>query len=343
MFCFLRFPSGLSRPPPSLVARPAQGAAVHGRRLAPDGDLRRHGARGQGHDLRQGLRRGRPRLRRVHNPQRRDRLARDPERRAAARRVRALRRVRRSRGAGRGPTGRAGCAWSACWSGCRSRSTPPRGEGRHVSPEISAGAFVSAAPGSPTTSTSAPGRSSTRASRSAPGAWSNRAPCSASARGCAPARAPPGYELGPLVIEEGVTVCCGAVVYAGSRIGAGAIIGDQAQVRERSTIGAGSVVGRGSAVDFDAHVGERVLIQTGVYVTGGSVVEDDVFLGPGVLTTNDNTMGRHRPGRARGPGVPAGVPGRRRGRAGARSRDRRGGVRRRRRGRDAATSPRARW
>jgi acetyltransferase-like isoleucine patch superfamily enzyme len=105
-----------------------------------------------------------------------------------------------------------------------------------------------------------------------------------------------GAELGPLVIEEGVTVCCGAVVYAGSRIGAGTIVGDQAQVRERSTIGVGTVIGRGSAVEFDVRIGERVLIQTGVYVTAGSVVEDDVFLGPGVLTTNDNTMGRHPPG-----------------------------------------------
>jgi acetyltransferase-like isoleucine patch superfamily enzyme len=42
-------------------------------------------------------------------------------------------------------------------------------------------------------------------------------------------------------------------------------------------------------------LGARVLIQTGVYLTGGSIVEDDVFLGPGVLTTNDNTMGRHDP------------------------------------------------
>jgi acetyltransferase-like isoleucine patch superfamily enzyme len=39
-----------------------------------------------------------------------------------------------------------------------------------------------------------------------------------------------------------------------------------------------------------------VLIQTSVYVTGGAVVEDDVFLGPGVVTTNDNAMGRHRAG-----------------------------------------------
>lgn len=103
-------------------------------------------------------------------------------------------------------------------------------------------------------------------------------------------------ELTPLILDEGVTVCCGAIVYAGARVGAGAILGDQCQVRERAVVGAGSVVGRGSCVDFDARVGARVLIQTGVYVTGGSVVEDDVFVGPGVLMANDHTMGRHPPG-----------------------------------------------
>jgi len=85
----------------------------------------------------------------------------------------------------------------------------------------------------------------------------------------------------------------GAILYASARIEARVIIGDQAQVRERSVIGAGSVVGHASTVDFDVLVGERVLIQTGVYVTGGSLVEDDVFLGPGVYTTNDDAMGRH--------------------------------------------------
>lgn len=111
-----------------------------------------------------------------------------------------------------------------------------------------------------------------------------------------------GGDPGPLVLEDGVTVCCGAVVYAGTRVGEGAIIGDQTQVRERCIVGASTVVGRGSVVDFDSRVGSRVKIQTGVYVTGGSVVEDDVFLGPGVLTTNDDTMGRHAPGEGlRGP------------------------------------------
>lgn len=110
-------------------------------------------------------------------------------------------------------------------------------------------------------------------------------------------------ELGPLVLEDGVTVCAGAVLYAGARIRAGAIIGDQSQVRERAVIGERSVVGRGSVVDFGAVVGARVSIQTNVYVTAGTVVEDDVFIGPGALTTNDDTMGRH----PRGEGLSAAV------------------------------------
>jgi acetyltransferase-like isoleucine patch superfamily enzyme len=56
------------------------------------------------------------------------------------------------------------------------------------------------------------------------------------------------------------------------------------------------VLGRGSTIDFDARVGARVLIQTLVYVTGGAVVEDDIFIGPGVMTTNDDAMGRHASG-----------------------------------------------
>jgi acetyltransferase-like isoleucine patch superfamily enzyme len=111
-----------------------------------------------------------------------------------------------------------------------------------------------------------------------------------------PARGPHAdAEMPPLVLGEGVRVCAGAVVFAGSRIGSGSIVGDQAYVRERVEIGPRSLVGRGSAVDNDVFVGARVSIQTGVYLTGGSVVEDDVFVGPGACTTNDDTMSRHGP------------------------------------------------
>ena len=102
--------------------------------------------------------------------------------------------------------------------------------------------------------------------------------------------------FGELVVESDVTICAGAVVYAGAHIGASAIVGDQSQVRERAVLGERSVLGRGSTLDFDTRVGARVSIQTLVYVTAGTIVEDDVFIGPGVVMTNDNTMGRHPPG-----------------------------------------------
>ena len=48
-------------PPAPQLARSPQGAPLHRRRVAPDGHLRRHGARGQAEGLRQGLRPGRSR------------------------------------------------------------------------------------------------------------------------------------------------------------------------------------------------------------------------------------------------------------------------------------------
>jgi UDP-2-acetamido-3-amino-2,3-dideoxy-glucuronate N-acetyltransferase len=105
-------------------------------------------------------------------------------------------------------------------------------------------------------------------------------------------------DVGALEIGERVTVCSWAVVFAGAKIDAEAILGDQSFVRERSTVGAGSVIGRGSVVDNDVTVGARVKVQTGVYLTAFTTVEDDAFVGPGASTTNDDTMARH------GPGVP---------------------------------------
>ena len=99
----------------------------------------------------------------------------------------------------------------------------------------------------------------------------------------------------PAEVSEGATVCAGAVIVAGARIGAGAVVGDQAHVRERAVVGERSVVGRGSAIDNDVTIGARVRIQTGCYVTAFSLIEDDVFVAPGVIFTNDDTMGRHGP------------------------------------------------
>jgi acetyltransferase-like isoleucine patch superfamily enzyme len=100
-------------------------------------------------------------------------------------------------------------------------------------------------------------------------------------------------DVDALVIGRDARIGTGAIVFAGTRIGSGAILGDQSFVRERSWIADGTVIGRGSVVDNDVVVGARVRVQTDVYLTAFSVVEDDVFIGPRAVTTNDQTMARH--------------------------------------------------
>jgi acetyltransferase-like isoleucine patch superfamily enzyme len=79
-------------------------------------------------------------------------------------------------------------------------------------------------------------------------------------------------ELPPLQIGAGAVICAQAIVFAGTTLGDGAIVGDQAFA--------------------------RVKLQTQVYITAYMTIEDDVFVGPGVTATNDDTMGRHPPGAA---------------------------------------------
>ena len=98
--------------------------------------------------------------------------------------------------------------------------------------------------------------------------------------------------LAPTEIGSGTIDSTGAIVFAGSTVGARVILGDQSCVRERVTIGDDVVVGRGSLVENDTSVGARTRIQADAYVTAYSTLEEDVFIAPCVVTTNDNFMGR---------------------------------------------------
>ena len=98
--------------------------------------------------------------------------------------------------------------------------------------------------------------------------------------------------LPPTTIGDGTIVSTGAIVFAGSRVGARVILGDQSCVRERVVIGDDVVLGRGSLVENDTRVGARTKIQADAYITAYSELEDDVFIAPCVVTTNDNFMGR---------------------------------------------------
>jgi acetyltransferase-like isoleucine patch superfamily enzyme len=99
-------------------------------------------------------------------------------------------------------------------------------------------------------------------------------------------------ELPPLVVGKESAILALAVVFAGTRLGARVVVGDQACVRERCELGDEVVVGRGSLVENDTTIGARTRIQANAYVTAYSTLEEDVFIAPGVTTTNDNFMGR---------------------------------------------------
>jgi acetyltransferase-like isoleucine patch superfamily enzyme len=99
-------------------------------------------------------------------------------------------------------------------------------------------------------------------------------------------------ELAPLVVGNGSAILAGAIVYAGTRLGSGVIVGDQACIRERCELGEEVVIGRGSHVENDSTIGARTRVQANAYVTAYSTLEEDVFIAPSVVTTNDNYMGR---------------------------------------------------
>jgi UDP-2-acetamido-3-amino-2,3-dideoxy-glucuronate N-acetyltransferase len=99
-------------------------------------------------------------------------------------------------------------------------------------------------------------------------------------------------KLPPLELGAGTIVSTGAIVFAGTRIGARVIVGDQACVRERCEIGDDVVIGRGTLVENDTTIGGLTKIQAMAYITSYSTLEEQVFIAPCVQTANDNFMGR---------------------------------------------------
>ena len=56
------------------------------------------------------------------------------------------------------------------------------------------------------------------------------------------------------------------------------------------------MIGRGCGLDNDVQVGARARVQSNCYLAANAVIEEDAFVAPGVVTTNDDTMGRRPPG-----------------------------------------------
>src|SRR5438067_3807251 len=98
--------------------------------------------------------------------------------------------------------------------------------------------------------------------------------------------------LPPARIGDNTIVSTGAIVFAGSTVGANCIVGDQSCIRERVEMADDCVLGRGSLIENDTSIGAGTRIQAEAYITAYSTLEEDVFIAPCVVTTNDNFMGR---------------------------------------------------
>jgi len=96
----------------------------------------------------------------------------------------------------------------------------------------------------------------------------------------------------PVSIGDQCLIGSQVVVYAGCTVANNVLIADSASVREDVTIGEYTIVGRNCTVENLTTIGRKCKLETNSYITAYSVIEDFCFIAPGVITTNDNFLGR---------------------------------------------------
>ena len=82
------------------------------------------------------------------------------------------------------------------------------------------------------------------------------------------------------------------VIYISSNIANYVMVADLASIRENTSIGEYTIIGRGVTVENHVLIGKRCKLESNCYITACSELEDYVFIAPGVVTSNDNYIGR---------------------------------------------------
>ena len=95
-----------------------------------------------------------------------------------------------------------------------------------------------------------------------------------------------------LIIGNNVLIGANVVIYRGAKIADYVLIADLASVREHVSIGEKTIVGRGVCIENYCTIGKKCKLESNSYITAYSTLEDYVFIAPGVLTSNDNYVGR---------------------------------------------------
>jgi len=98
--------------------------------------------------------------------------------------------------------------------------------------------------------------------------------------------------LQPTVIGDNCLIGSGAIIYIGSNIANNVMVADMATIRENTTIGEYTIIGRGVTIENHVMIGKRCKLESNCYITAYSELGDYVFIAPGVVTSNDNYIGR---------------------------------------------------
>ncbi|MBX2803708.1 MAG: hypothetical protein KTR31_38885 [Myxococcales bacterium] len=91
-------------------------------------------------------------------------------------------------------------------------------------------------------------------------------------------------------LGDGAQVGSDATIGYDATVGAGAAVGRSSEVRDRAEIGEDSIVGASSTVGYDSDVGARTAIGDGTTIGDRAQIGDDVIIGAGVTLGNDVTI-----------------------------------------------------
>jgi len=101
-----------------------------------------------------------------------------------------------------------------------------------------------------------------------------------------------GKTYEPVEIGDECLIGALVVIYTGCKIAANVLVADSAAVREDVTVGSFTIIGRACTIENFTTIGRRCKLETNSYITAYSTIEDFCFVAPGVITTNDNYLGR---------------------------------------------------
>jgi acetyltransferase-like isoleucine patch superfamily enzyme len=107
-----------------------------------------------------------------------------------------------------------------------------------------------------------------------------------------------GYAVGciypgsgaPTVIGPDAVIRGGAIVYAGSQVGAATVVGHHTLLRSFVTVGTQTQLGHHLTIERATRIGDQVRCSPGSHLTSSCILADHVFLGAGVRTVNDRDM-----------------------------------------------------